>query len=488
VEMIKRARKIVLPSMLVTEIAEATDVGAIRIRLPESVPEEAYFVRPRHEESYVPKRLSDISIQSNVRFNLYPIVLDAEGMPWAEANVYLLSCIMESYPPSMQTYSSIANDLAAYRRYLDGSQLDWMHFPSHKLTRPTYRFSGHLKLAIASDEIARSTAKRRMSAIISFYRWLINEGVLDPAHSPWNDADSYIQLRDAHGYKFSKKVTTTDVSIHIAKQNDPYSETIDDGGKLRPLSQNEQTWLLDALISLSNTEMTLIHLFGLLTGARIQTILTFRVRHVLKGIDVNQPFELRVPVGPGTGIDTKNDKQLVLHIPVWFYQVLRTYALSERARKRRHRALGGDSEDQYLFLSIRGNPLYQSKSDSETYNESANIRHAKAGQGVRQFITERAIPFIRHKHSTLSFSYQFHDMRASFGMNLTDTQLELVSKGEVTLHEAREFVKNRMGHESAATTDRYLQYRKNLKFVRATIAAYDNHLRQIAERAFKDIQ
>jgi hypothetical protein len=486
--MTKKARKIVLPSLLVTEIAEATDDGAIRIRLPESYQEEDYFVRPRQDEAYIPRRLSDISISSKFQFNLFPIVLDAQGAPWAEANVYLLSRIMESYPPSMPTYASIANDLAAYRRFLDETGIDWICFPANKLNRPTYRYRGHLKLAIAAGEIEGSTAKRRMSAIISFYRWIINEGVLTPANVPWRESAHYLELKDAYGFRLSKKVTTTDLSIQVPKQNDPYSGNIDDGGKLRPLSQDEQTWLLDALVSLGNTEMTLIHLFALFTGARSQTILTFRVRHVLVDMDETHLFELRMPVGPGTGIDTKNDKQLVLHIPVWIYQMLRTYALSDRARKRRCLAVGGDTEDQYLFLSIRGAPLYQSKAELEAFNDSASIRHAKTGQGVRQFITERVIPFIRKKHNNTTFRYQFHDTRATFGMNLTDAQLELVAKGEVTLHEAREFVKNRMSHESSVTTDRYLQYRNNLKFIRTTNAAYDNHLRKLAERAFKDIQ
>ncbi|MFD1122455.1 tyrosine-type recombinase/integrase [Methylophilus flavus] len=489
-EIAKRARKIVLPCMSITETVEATADGAIRISLPKSFPEEAYFVRLKQEETYIPRRLSKFSIPSNVQYNLFPIVLGEDGAPWAEANVYLMSRIMESYLPSMATYSGIANDLAAYRRYLDESGIDWLNFPANKLSRPTYRYSGHLKLAIAAGEVKGTTAKRRMSAIIAFYRWLKSEGALVTAHSTWNESDIYIQQKGSYGNKFSKKVTTTDVSIRVSKQNDPYTETIEDGGKLRPLPYEEQSWLIEALISLGNTEMTLIHLFALLTGARIQTILTFQVNHVLEDLEEQSEhnYELRIPVGPGTNIDTKNDKQLVLHIPIWFYQILRTYALSERARKRRQLERGGDAEDQYLFLSIRGTPLYQSKAELQDFDESVNIRHAKTGQGVRQFITEQVIPFIRQKHSTPHFSYQFHDLRATFGMNLTDAQLELVSKGEVTLHEAREFVKNRMGHESPTTTDRYLQLRKNLKFVRATNAAYDDHLRQLIEQAFRGIQ
>ena len=120
--------------------------------------------------------------------------------------------------------------------------------------------------------------------------------------------------------------------IRVAKQDDPYDGTINDDGKLRPLTQEEQAWLIGTLVCLGNTEMTLIHLMGLLTGARIQTILTFCVRHVQLDLDDGQK-ELRLAVGPGTGIDTKWDKQMALHIPTWFYRMLRTYAHSERAKE-----------------------------------------------------------------------------------------------------------------------------------------------------------
>lgn len=486
--MAQTARKILLPTLALTELSDATDDTAVRVDLPRGSSFTHYFVRPKQDEDGLSYRFACKSQRAGSRFNLFPLVLDAEGRPWAEANVYILSRVRDCLAPVMSTYSSIADDLAAYRRFLDETSTDWTNFPANKLRRPTYRYSGHLRLAIAAGEIASSTAKRRMSAVISFYTWLITEGVLAPTHAPWKASDRYIELKDTRGFKFSKRVTTTDLSLQIPKQHDPYAGTVDDGGKLRPLSQEEQGWLMEALISLGNIEMTLIHLFGLLTGARIQTILTFRVRHALMELDESLPLELRFPVGPGTDIDTKNDKQQVLYIPIWFYQMLRTYAHSDRAQRRRHRIADRGAEDQYLFLSIRGAPLYQSKAESQTFNDSTNVRHTKAGQGVRQFIAERVIPFIREKYNTPNFNYQFHDTRATFGMNLTDAQLRLVSQGEITLHEAREFVKNRMCHESSATTDRYLQYRKNLKQVRAASTGYDNHLRQLAEHALGNSQ
>lgn len=479
--MAQTARKILLPTLELTELTEATDDAAVRVELPKGSLAADYFVRPRQDEA-------GKSVRTGSKFNLFPLVLDAKGVPWAEANVYILSRVKDSLTPVMSTYSSIADDLAAYRRFLDETGIDWTHFPSHKLNRPTYRYNGHLRLAIAAGEIAGSTAKRRMRSIISFYTWLRNEGGLVPAHVPWKASDRYIELKDMHGFKYSKHVITTDISIQVPKQDDPYAETIDDGGKLRPLSHEEQGWLMEALISLGNTEMTLIHLCGLLTGARIQTILTFRVRHVQVELNDPPPSELRLPVGPGTDIDTKYDKQLVLHIPVWFYQMLRTYAYSERARRRRCHADGGDSENQYLFLSVRGTPLYQCKADSQAFDDTNNLRHAKAGQGVRQFITERVIPLIRERYNIPRFHYRFHDIRASFGMNLTDVQLGLVAKGESTLYQAREFVKTRMCHDSSATTDRYLQYRNNLKLVRTVSANYNEHLRQLVECVLADVQ
>ena len=166
--------------------------------------------------------------------------------------------------------------------------------------------------------------------------------------------------------------------------------------------------------------------------------------------------------------------------------MLQTYTLSQRARTRRERAAGGDHEDQYLFLSVRGSPLYRSKTDAQAFDASNTLRHAKVGQGVRQFITDYVIPWVRTNcKGAADFHYRFHDLRASFGMNLTEDQLALVSQGHITLAQAREYVKTRMGHESAATTDLYPNHRHNLKMVRQVNDDYADHLKSLVERALQ---
>ncbi len=478
------ARKTLLPSFVITDLTSSDDPDAIKVVIPPSSQSSGgtYFIRPKKIEQESFRRDGKPTWVPH-RFNLFPVILCADGAPWAEANMWILGLIEGAVAPSMSSYASIGEDLAAYRRFLDETSIDWLAFPSHKLQRPTYRFNGHLKHLIQSDEIAAATARRRMATVIRFYRWLQEEGVFVPEHTPWKESDRYIEFTDLHGFKRTKSVTTTDVSIRVAKQDDPYDDTIDDGGKLRPLPQEEQEWLLDALISLGNTEMTLIHLFGLVTGARIQTILTFRVKHALIELDDGQQGDLRFPVGPGTGIDTKNSKQLVLHIPLWFYRMLHTYALSDRARMRRERAIGGDGENQYLFLSVRGAPLYSAQSDAHEFDENNTLRHAKTGQGVRQFIKERTIPFIREKYRAPGFRYQFHDTRATFGMNLVDEKLKLVEENKTSLKEVMNFVQIRMGHSSLSTTERYLTYRSRVNMVRAAQDGWEAQLEKMVRRA-----
>jgi integrase len=132
-------------------------------------------------------------------------------------------------------------------------------------------------------------------------------------------------------------------------------------------------------------------------------------------------------------------------------------------------------------------PFYRCKEESRAYDATNTLRHNKVGQAVRQFITEQVIPFVRTKYGARNFHYQFHDTRATFGMNMTDHQLKLVEQGKTTLKEVREFVKTRMGHESAATTDLYLQYRSNLKLVRWVGVEYESHLKKLSERAMKGL-
>ncbi|CAG9234395.1 conserved hypothetical protein [Paraburkholderia tropica] len=483
-DIMRTAHRVMLPRFVVTEVTDAGDPEAERIDLPNGV---TYYIRPARDPD------GDVitAPEHQYRYNLFPIALAKDGVPWAEALVYTLHKVVESGEKDLANHWNTAADLAAYRHFLDETdgQLDWMTFPKFKPNRPTYRFNGRLKKLVEAGEISISTARRRMGSVVGFYRLIIeDEKVFTPDNPPWVESDVYIESINAKGLVFINKRKKTDVSISMSESRSAFDETIDDGEKLRPMSIEEQKWLVEALIALRNTEMSLIHLMGLLTGARIQTILTYQVKHALLDFKGADDRELRVPIGPGTGVDTKFDKKMVLHVPAWFQKMLKIYAISERAEKRRNRyADYGNNlpvEEYPLFLSVRGAPMYSNREKKHSFFESNRLRHSKNGQGVRTFKDDRVIPYIRNLYCS-TFWYKFHNTRASFGMNLTDAQLALVESGRITLSEAREYVMVRMGHESSLVTERYLHYRRRLEQARQAEEHHAKHLKTLAESVMR---
>lgn len=455
--------KVALPACVITEVCQEGAPGSTLRKIP--------AIDGRQPVTYHFRPITDDDGVVESMYNLFPVILDGKGGPWDIAMIYLLSRLEGVSLPNMTTFHSIADDLGAFKAFLDEKEIDFTDFPQNKQKRPTYRYHGYLKQQIFARTIRARTAKRRMGCVIAFYRWLIRERIIPIRHDPWEEREYYLEFKDSVGLSATKKVVTTDVSIKVPKQDYPFDGSINDGGKLRPMPPNEQHWIIEALAHFGNSEMTLMHLFMLLSGARIQSALTLRVRHVRLELPDGLK-EVRLVAGPGTNIDTKFDKPMTLCVPRKLYELLRIYSHSERAQRRRNRAPGGDTEDQYLFLTQHGAPFYQAKSDALAFDPSFDKRHQKRGQAVRQFLTDYLIPYIRRKHDP-KFHYQIHDLRATFGMNLTDVQLKLVETGTISLSQARAFVQKMMCHAHPTTTDRYLDYRKQMQMVYAAIDGYE---------------
>ena len=465
--------KVVLPACVITEVGQEGIAGSSQRKIPaiNGQPPVAYHFRPITDDDGVVEAM----------YNLFPVILDGRGIPWDIATIYILSLLQGASLPNMSTFHGIADDLGAFKAFLDEKRIDFVDFPLNKQRRPTYRFHGYLKQQIFAREVSGTTAKRRMGRVVAFYRWLMQERITDLKHDPWQEREYYLDIKSAIGSSTTKKVRSTDVSIKVAKQDDPFDGMIEDGGKLRPLPPDEQHWIMEALSHFGNSEMILIHLFMLLTGARIQSVLTLRVRHVQLDLPDNlQVF--RMVAGAGAGIDTKYDKSMTLHVPRKLYEILRTYSNSDRTRRRRVRAQGGDTEDQYLFLTQHGAPYYRAKQETHVFNPDFEKRHQKRGQPIRQFLTDYMIPYIRMRHDP-KFHYRIHDLRATFGMNQTDVQLKLVEEGKISLSQARAHVQRLMGHEHSSTTDRYLDYRKHMKMAYEAIDRYEEQVEQWIENS-----
>ncbi|UTV97927.1 hypothetical protein KDW99_11520 [Marinomonas rhizomae] len=403
----------VIPVYTLTEICNRDDQNAVKRLIPiKSASNTEYYFRTLK-----------LSKTESFSVNQMEMVLDPDGSPWAEACLYILSRVEDSYDyKGVISASNIASGLTVFRQFLIDYGVDYLKFPRNKQQRPTYRYRSYLKDLIRSGQIAKSTGQRFMQSVISFYKWLSTERGFSPENQMWKEQDKYIDFKDSYGFSKVKHVKSTNLSIPSYRETAPDDFTINDGGKLKPLTMDEQLDLTKALFKLGNFEMTMIHLLALFTGARIQTVLTLKVRHFRVELPDDLP-EIRLPCGPGTGIDTKHDKKLTIFIPRWLHDRLSIYVNSERAVKRRLKSDRGDTDANYVFLSNRGSPFYEDSIDRNTFDPYQTKKYRASAGTVRTFIAERVLPELKRTYGN-NFSYQFHDLRASFGMNLSDSFTE----------------------------------------------------------------
>ena len=466
------ARRTTIWQLILTEVVDPDTTGATRVSINTPRGSATYHTIPLVDPGTGNRRDARPRwIAGN--FPLFPVVRLADGAPWAEANVWLIDMMESKSSPNMLTFASVADDLATFRRYLDDENIDWLVFPANKRQRPTYRYSAATKLAVQAGELSASVAKRRMGTVVRFYRWLMSEAGLKPANAPWVESDRFIEYKDQNGFGSVVEVKTTDLSINIRRAEDPWDDRIQDGGRLRPLPSSEQSVLLESLATLGNTEMTLVHLFALLTGARTQTVLTVRAKHVVRKPGEFHSDDIRLACGPGTGIDTKGGVKGVLHLPRVFYERLYIYVHSDRARKRRQLADGGDHPDQPLFLSHRGAPLYEGRESRGPASTGPQVRrHVKTGQAVRQFIKDELLPMMRVQLGNPRYEFSFHDLRATFGLNTIDA----MTANETRYTRALDQLRQLMWHARLSTTEGYLSYRENRKLFDAVQDGWGAHL------------
>jgi len=482
-----KAHILTVPVLELFEICDTSDPDGQQINLEINDEQYTYthklldvpFTRTRYRELY--------------RWNNFPCVINADGTPWINANLYLLNQAESVESSDLKTIESKALNLAAFKRFLDEYEIDYLSTPKRKRERPTYAFRDWLQDQVDLGEISQTTARGRISHLKSFYTWLVNEGEyqLPDSNYLWISNDLIISYKDGKGFVRGKQTKTSDLKIKAARSthgmhaavNDgrELQPTIEDGGKLKPLFALEQDTMIEMLFEIKNTLWTLVFLLALFTGARKQTILTLQVKHVRAKLSDSIDL-VRIPVGPGTGVDTKGNKQSTILIPRWLYERLRIYSYSEVATERCKKA-GDDSDEQYLFLSNRAKPLYESKAKTMKFEPNATRSSKPRGTALNQFMNETLLPLMRKKLNQPQFHFQFHDLRATCGMNALEEQMIKVAKGEKTLTEALRFVQKLLDHAHLSTTERYLSYRHEYEEVRNLQKQHEGYLKEITDKA-----
>ena len=418
-------------------------------------------------------------------FPQFPLVLNGDGSPWGPACMWILERA-RGKPHKISSLNPVAQGLRAYKQFLEEFGLQWDDFSSvDKYLRPTYLYRVHLQDLINDGMIKRSTASGRMHTVVGFYRFLMESERMGfrAEHAPWVDRTIGVQYRDSKGFTHVKQTTTVDLSIRVPQRTYAWDRRINDGGKLMPLSLKEQQILVIALRRLGNREYELMHYVALLTGARIQTVLTMRWGAFMTSPNKVNQWPLKLQCGPGTGIDTKGDvPNVYLTIQRELYEWLHVYAVSDRARSRRQKSKLLQDPINYLFLSNQGGSHYESKDDRNALRDSAHPlkRSSSTGQNLRSFISDYVIPEARK--TIPDFRYQFHDLRATFGLNWVDAAMASGSERERYLW-TREQLRKLMWHRNASTTDRYIEFRRHVENLDAAEAGWNNDLLELIRSA-----
>lgn len=410
-----------------------------------------------------------------------PTVIGNDGLPWDLGCYYLVYLTVHQLadPASIQKY---AVHLSEYYDFCNAEDVAPLLDSPSKRKKPIFRFRDRLIASVRDGEITDKTANNKIGNVVRFFRWLVEDHGYVFKHPPFSNESMFISYTKASGNVGYKLIRSHDARIKtFPKSMLPSENTLIDDGRLRPLTPIEQEALLDILANSKNTEMVLILIFALTTGARIQSTLTLRHKHFRVEIDPESSVPLGI--GHGTSVDSKYSKKQVLIIPSFIQRKLAIYSHSERSKARFHKycevrgivASETVMEECYLFLTNRGHPLYDAKSDFYTFDPSQERSNLRIGDGVRKFINQHVLPSMKKKFGD-QYHFQVHDLRATFGMNLVDACNRLVNNGEMGASEVLPFVQSRMNHTDSKTTESYIHYRERNRQAEQIIENYQDTL------------
>lgn len=412
----------------------------------------------------------------------FPFLFHQNGQPWVEANSYVLSFVKDKHLNTRPTDNARrrASRLLKYLIFCESNDINWLDFsgkrPSH---RPTYRYYRHLL-----DQGGRSSAvlNQHTGVVYDFYKFV---------SSNWHPIDLTrvetvkqikILLNTVAGSRVMTAEKRSQTRPTPRQSPVPIGFVRDDGEDLRPLTNPQLAEMLQAIDGDSwSMQDRLILLTALMTGARKQTVLTLRMKHLRLFTDKNLQNDgtYLIHAGPGTGIDTKFDKPQVLHFPMQLADDLLVWASSPLAVKRRSSLSAQlerkypdlpaiEADDMYVFISDQGNCYYMAKNDPRF----PIVKSRPIGQ-VTETIKRKLMTSVSEKFPG---SFTYHWLRATFAYQLYQRLLPLLERGHLQIGEEISFIQNRLHHADRETTENYLKLFSMHSEKLAVQERYESHL------------
>ncbi len=417
---------------------------------------ETYYQVPIHNQN--------LHIYSHFRF-----ILNKDGSLWNDGNLFLLDKIKHNPKLSPSRMDYFVDNLTKFKGFCDESNTDYLN-PTDFNDTPTHRYHNYLE---HKTDKTPKTCKRYMQAVTIFYEWMFEYNGFSTPFPLWKE--KIIQTKKGWPVKVKDVCQFTGEKT----QETTTSTYVTDGEHLRPLSDEEQDALLDALTITGNPEYTIAFYIALESKARKQTILTLRLNHFVDSLpessssqDVEKWFNTlewpvdgaRMQIMVGIGKDADSKKGLYDTYPIyifgWLWKRIIIYIASERAFRRREKAKAQTEElKQYLFLSQRGHAMYHAKNDLY-YNDiaSTGLKKVHEGNALDKWIDETLKPTL--ENMGFSFEFHFHCLRATSAKNFLESKHEANGKytNFVMWKKDIEELAKLMNHSSTETTEGYLHY------------------------------
>lgn len=353
--------------------------------------------------------------------------------PWREANLWLM-LRSTSFEVDPKTVIAQAHGLHYYACWLEATETDWWDFPLRKDQRCLVRFRGELIKRRNLGKLAPSTTAERMRVVISFYRWIVTNGLMSTSWPIWQERTIGVRLKDTVGLDKTIQVQTTDLSIRNRKLSGLTLE-----GGLTPITSKDRDKALEIARSESSEELFLMLSLGFFTGMRLQTICDLKIQTILLASRESESNDLyKISIGPGAAppVATKFGVTGHIYLSSSLHSALTEYIFSERRHIREEKAEHADKD--LIFLTKHGNS-YSDRSKGKS--PAINV----AMHSLRRIGKERGIQFL----SVL----KFHQTRCTFATELARIALKNSNPRQALL-----IVKEALLHKDEATSLKYIRF------------------------------
>lgn len=362
-----------------------------------------------------------------------------DGLPWHEANLWFLHLgrAVQLKMSAIATLHAYATSLKLYMAFLEKESVDWWCFPERWSGNVLLRYRGYLIGLRQDGKLASSTTKRRMSDILLFYTWVMNERLMSPSHALFEEKTVVRYVEAYAGLKKALTIKVNSLSIPDVRNRNGF----EDG--LSPVSKLQKERILEVARSSSSEELYLMLLVAFSSGLRLGSVCDLKEKTITNALKVAGENDLfaYLQVGPnveGAPVKTKFGKEGRIIMPLIVLRKIKDYMISIRRIERQAKA--SPKNKNVIFLNRFGRPYVRGGNDKSSVINVEIFRLKKCA---------RLKGYDFH-------GFKFHRARATFASEVAATGLSAYGIDKIPM--VIGLVRNLLMHKKEETSLAYISF------------------------------